>query len=78
MNKPAKKRIMASMLAVVTGLSLTCTALAAPPAVSTDEAVYVNLNYYGALTDMRIVKGVSLNGETTFTDYGDYSKVYNT
>lgn len=77
MNKPAKKRIMASMLAVVTGLSLTCTALAAPPAVSTDEAVYVNLNYYGALTDMRIVKGVSLNGETTFTDYGDYSKVYN-
>lgn len=47
------------------------------PAVSTDEAVYVNLNYYGALADMRIVKGVSLNGETSFTDYGNYSKVYN-
>ena len=25
----------------------------------------------------RIVKGVSLNGHTSFTDYGDYSAVYN-
>jgi len=77
MDKPVKKRIMASVLALVTVLTLTCTALATSPAVSTDEAVYVNLDYYGALADMRIVKGVSLNGVTTFTDYGNYSKVYN-
>lgn len=77
MNKSIKKRILEGALAVATALTLTCTALAAPPAVSTDEAVYVNLDYYGALADMRIVKGVSLNGETTFTDYGNYSKVCN-
>lgn len=76
-NGPVKKRILASVLALFIAFSLTCTALAASPAVSTDEAVYVNLNYYGAMADMRIVKGVSLNGETSFTDYGNYSKVYN-
>lgn len=77
MNKSIKKRIFEGALAITTALTLPCTALAASPPVSTDEAVYVNLNYYGALADMRIVKGVSLNGETTFTDYGNYSKVYN-
>lgn len=50
---------------------------AAAPAPSTDEAVYVNLDEYGVLTDMRVVKGVSLNGAAALTDYGDYSAVYN-
>lgn len=77
MNKTVKKRILAGALAVVTVLPLAGGALAAPPAVSTDEAVYVNLDYYGALSDMRIVKGVSLNGEASFTDYGNYAGVYN-
>lgn len=77
MNKTVKRRLLAGALTAVTVLPLAGGALAAPPAVSTDEAVYVNLDYYGALNDMRIVKGVSLNGETAFTDYGDYSEVYN-
>ena len=77
MNKTVKKRMIAGALAVVTVLPLAGGALAAPPTAATDEAVYVNLDYYGALSDMRVVKGVSLNGETSFTDYGNYSEVYN-
>ncbi len=53
------------------------TAKAAAPIVETDESVYINLDYYGAATDTRIVKGVNLNGHTEFTDYGDYNDVYN-
>ncbi|MDO5141436.1 MAG: hypothetical protein Q4D31_00265 [Eubacteriales bacterium] len=52
-------------------------AQAAAPTVDTDEAVYIDLDYYGTPTDTRIVKGVSLNGHTSFTDYGDYTAVYN-
>ena len=77
MNKTAKKRWIAGALAAVTVLPLTSGALAASASITTDEAVYVNLDYYGALSDMRIVKGVSLNGETEFTDHGDYTEVYN-
>ena len=43
---------------------------------TTDEAVYVNLDAYGALDDMRVVKGVTLNG-AAIADYGDYEAVYN-
>ena len=52
-------------------------ARAAAPTPTTDEAVYVNLDEYGLLTDMRVVKGVYLNGVTSLSDYGDYSAVYN-
>ncbi|MBS6547302.1 MAG: hypothetical protein KH319_08000 [Butyricicoccus pullicaecorum] len=50
---------------------------AAAPAPTTDEAVYVNLDAYGALDDMRVVKGVTLNGAQAIADYGDYEAVYN-
>lgn len=63
--------------ALLLPLVLQQAALAAPPTVQTDETVYINLDYYGAPTDTRIVKGVSLNGLNTFTDYGHYSDVYN-
>ncbi|MGI6182137.1 MAG: hypothetical protein ACOYIE_08690 [Agathobaculum sp.] len=58
-------------------LLLPQTAFAAAPETETDEAVYVNLDYYGQPETTRIVKGVSLNGHTEFTDYGDYTNVYN-
>lgn len=35
------------------------------------------MDYYGAPTNTRIVKGVNLNGHTEFTDFGDYKDVYN-
>ncbi len=71
------KHSTAGLLAAACLLQAIPAAQAAPPAVETDEAVYVNLDYYGALQDMRIVKGVSLNGQNTFTDYGDYAEVLN-
>ncbi|MGO5029559.1 hypothetical protein [Candidatus Agathobaculum pullicola] len=62
-------------------LALLCVlpqaAQAAAPTIQTDEAVYINLDYYGTPENTRIVKGVSLNGHTEFTDYGSYSDVYN-
>lgn len=62
-------------------LALLCVlpqaAQAAAPTIQTDEAVYINLDYYGTPENTRIVKGVSLNGHTDFTDYGNYADVYN-
>lgn len=73
-NKAAK-RIVAGLL--TTAYCLPIAVEAAPPSVETDEAVYVNLDYYGTLSDMRVVKGVSLNGQTNFVDYGHYDSVIN-
>lgn len=50
---------------------------AAPANISTDEAIYANLDYYGNISDISIVKGVSLNGVKEFTDYGEYKDVIN-
>lgn len=69
------RRLTAGALAAI--LLLSQTAGAAAPTVETDESVYINMDYYGIPDDMRIVKGVSLNGLDTFTDFGNYSDVYN-
>ncbi len=59
-------------------ICLSCIPVSAePPTVSIDEAVYVNLDYYGAIMDTSIVKGCSLNGNTSFEDFGVYEKVTN-
>ncbi|PKM58316.1 MAG: hypothetical protein CVU98_01615 [Firmicutes bacterium HGW-Firmicutes-3] len=50
---------------------------AASPVASTSETLYVNMDYYGKVSNMNIVKGVNLNGNSIFTDYGSYSKVTN-
>ena len=66
------RRIMAAGMAAVT----LCTSLVSAPvyaaeaSVSVDEAMYVNLDYYGSVDKVNVVKGVSLNGLTSFTDYG--------
>lgn len=74
-----KKRISAA-LAVCTAAATVVggfPALAAAPAVSVDESVYVNLDYYGVVKDTSIVKGCDLNGNQSFIDYGAYDKVMN-
>ncbi|MBT9775764.1 hypothetical protein GPL15_04460 [Clostridium sp. MCC353] len=73
-----RKRIAASLLSAAL-LSCTTAAevLAGPPAVDTDEALYVNLDYYGSPQETSIVKGCSLNGIRSFTDYGTYNDVTN-
>lgn len=45
--------------------------------VTYDESVYVTLDHYGNQKQLSVVKGVDLNGNKTFTDYGSYSKVNN-
>ncbi|HEX3040068.1 MAG TPA: hypothetical protein VHP54_07220, partial [Caproiciproducens sp.] len=71
-------RILAGVLAAVILVpASSLTASAEAPKVSTDEAVYVNLDYYGKTNQVTVVKGCSLNGNTSFTDYGSYAKVTN-
>ena len=69
------RRLTAASL--VLAFTLPQAAQAAAPTVETDESVYINMDYYGAPTNTRIVKGASLNGHTEFTDFGSYADVYN-
>jgi hypothetical protein len=71
-------RVLAGTLAAVMLIpALSPIAQADAPKVSVDEAVYVNMDYYGKPGEVSIVKGCSLNGNSTFTDYGSYGKVTN-
>lgn len=53
------------------------TAFGAQAAVEVDETVYINLDYYGGLDKVNVVKGLNMNGFTEFTDYGSYLDVEN-
>ncbi|WP_277668483.1 hypothetical protein [Caproiciproducens galactitolivorans] len=76
--KTKLQRVLAGFLSVAVLIPIVPTsAQAAAPVVTTDEAVYVNLDYYGKTQDVEIVKGCSLNGNNQFTDYGSYSNVVN-
>ena len=75
MKRNKLRRVTAT--ALLLSLALPQCAQAAAPTVETDETVYINMDYYGAPTNTRIVKGVNLNGHTEFTDFGDYKDVYN-
>ena len=73
-----KTKMGGAVLQIVLMASLNMLAgWAAAPKVSVDETVYANLDYYGVGKELSIVKGVSLNGYTGFSDYGDYSNVIN-
>lgn len=75
MKRNKLRRLTAT--ALLLSFALPQCAQAAAPTVETDETVYINMDYYGAPTNTRIVKGVNLNGHTEFTDFGDYKDVYN-
>ncbi len=45
--------------------------------VTYDEALYVTMDHYGNRRQLSVVKGVDLNGNQSFTDYGDYRSVQN-
>ena len=56
-------RFLAYILSLTMLLPIaTVPAHAANIPVTTDEAVYVNMDYYGAITGTSVVKGCSLNG----------------
>ena len=72
-------RIMAAGMVFV----MLCTGTDSLPAygaeasADVDETMYVNLDYYGRVDKINVVKGVGLNGQTEFTDYGTYENVIN-
>ncbi len=72
-NKWVCYLLLGSLLAPHLGV----IAYAAAPQPTVDEAVYVNLDEYGVVDDMRIVKGTTLNGAQAISDYGNYAAVYN-
>ena len=72
------KRILAGILATaVLAPSLAVPVQAARAPVTTDESMYVNLDHYGKVEQINVVKRVGLNGNSEFTDYGSYQKVTN-
>lgn len=73
-----KRSTAVSMAAILTALAVPAQTLqAAPPTVQVDETAYINLDYYGKIEEVNIVKGCTLNGNTKITDYGEYDKVVN-
>ncbi|MDO4268731.1 MAG: hypothetical protein Q4C73_09660 [Eubacteriales bacterium] len=72
-----KKIGAAGLAALMACASFPVSSFAGPAAVSVDESMYVNLDYYGKPEKINVVKGVSLNGQTAFTDYGTYLDVTN-
>ena len=78
MKRKNRKLLAAGMAAATLCTSLVSAPVyAAEASVSVDEAMYVNLDYYGRVDKVNVVKGVSLNGLTSFTDYGNYLDVTN-
>ena len=71
-------RATAFTLALVTAAgSFSIPARADEPQVEVDETMYVNADYYGVSESTSVVKSVSMNGLTSFTDYGNYTKITN-
>lgn len=77
-NRNRVKRICAGVMifCLLAGL-LPIGAYAGAPKVAVDETMYVNLDYYGAISEANVVKGTSLNGNKEYVDYGNYEKVTN-
>ena len=76
------KNIWKRIWALGLGTMLLCRTFsmdlqASPPRVKVDESVYINLDYYGEVEEVNIVKGCMLNGNTTIVDYGTYEEVVN-
>lgn len=70
-------RIISAFLCCVMIFSANSSALADAPKPTVDEALYVNLNYYGAFKEASVVKSYSPNGNSTITDHGIYTDIIN-
>ncbi len=67
----------AALITSMISITMAGNSYAGPPTVLTDETLYVNLDYYGKEMDSSVVKGVTLNGQRTFSDYGTYKDITN-
>lgn len=52
-------------------------AFAAQSKVNVDETLYLNLDYYGAVSKANVVKGLTFNSLDSYTDYGNYESITN-
>lgn len=72
------KKITAAVLPAIMLAGAVCTPLQAKaPKVEIDESMYVNMDYYGEIDDISVVKGCFLNGNTVIEDYGEYDEIIN-
>ena len=72
-----RRKTAVLMAAVTLSMSVASPVRAAAPRVQVDETMYVNMDYYGNMTTVNVVKGCSTNGVERYTDYGVYDKVVN-
>jgi hypothetical protein len=72
------KRQISVLIALTMAASAgTSFVYAAAPVPTDDEAMYVNLDYYGAAENVSVVKSYSMNGTNKVVDYGDYTDIIN-
>jgi len=72
------RKITAAVLPAALLAGAVCTPLQAKaPKVEIDESMYVNMDYYGEIDDISVVKGCFLNGNTVIEDYGEYDEIIN-
>ena len=80
MRSSIKPRFLAGFLILCLAGTETCSAFpafAAGAKAGVDETVYVNLDLYGTAEEVNVVKALSPNGTSEYTDYGAYQKVLN-
>ncbi len=77
MKKRYQRLGVMGLAAVMACTGTVLPVLAGQASVAVDENMYVNLDYYGNVDKVNVVKGCDLNGQTTFTDYGNYTSVTN-
>ncbi len=70
-------RILAAVMSCTLVISASSPAFAAAPAPTVDEALYINLDAYGAYQESSVVKSYSPNGNATLTDHGTYTDIIN-
>lgn len=81
MKAGRKKRIRERTAALLIGALMVqgsaAAVWAAEPKVGVEETVYGNLDAYGRLKEISVVKALSPNGASSYTDYGNYTQVEN-
>lgn len=80
MRSSIKPRFLAGFLILCLAGTEACSAFpafAAGAKAGVDETVYVNLDLYGTAEEVNVVKALSPNGTSEYTDYGAYQKVLN-
>lgn len=80
MRSSIKPRFLAGFLILCLAGTEACSAFpafAAGAKAGVDETVYVNLDLYGTAEEVNVVKALSPNGTSEYTDYGAYQKILN-